>query len=384
MAAKRYNRFTYLAIGDAPTSLYTFDVLTGDVTKTDMPEYNNGYDALAYSWPKGLLYAMSRKEQSTLLVIDPSTKTITPQKVTGLPENNWMLGAVSPDGNKMVICGLPNTKSAVLDLTANPVTATLQNPPGTGGWYDWAYHPVDGRLYAVDGKNGALLWADPTRNPQKVELKENVFPKAQAGSSGFASYSAVFFEEHGRLYAFDNAGNVYRVDLRASTREKPIDSTLIGTAERVGRGKIDVDKLDIRDAGGDVTEQKLPPAYEAIQFEQKPRQENPWEEPINGKPMLVYSFEVTLTAKLTQTGKPVPVKKWRILFDEVPGSVVKTEAAKVTKARQDHRFILDTPGDDHLIAAGKSLKVHLRLYVPKETPLEKPLKLGNLAARRLA
>ncbi|MET9885218.1 hypothetical protein ABZZ20_19220 [Streptomyces sp. NPDC006430] len=232
---------------------------------------------------------MSKKGSDTLLVIDPVKKTITPQKVAGLPANNWVLGAVTPDGDKMVICGLANSKSAVLDLTADPVTATLQNPPGAGGWYDWSYHPVDGRLYAVDGKDGSLLYADPSKDPQKVVLKEGVFPEAQAGSSGFASHSAVFFEERGRL-----------------------------------------------------------------------------------------------TAKLLNTGEAVPVRRWRIVFDEVEDAVVKTEAAKVTKGVQDHRFVLDTPGDDHVIAAGEGLNVDLRLYVPKATPLKKPYELGHLAARRLA
>ncbi|MCJ1676125.1 hypothetical protein MTF65_01845 [Streptomyces sp. APSN-46.1] len=270
MTAKCYNRFTYLAIGDAPTSLYTFDVLAGDVAKTEVAPYNDGYDALAYSWSKGLFYAMSRKDSNTLPVVDPVNKTVTPQKVAGLPENNWVLGAVSPDGGKMVMCGLPHSRSAVLDLTANPITATLQNPPGTGGLVRLGLPPRRRRLYAVDGKNGALLLADPTKNPQKVELKEKVFPKAQAG--------------------------------------------------------------------------RLLRAYEGIEVDQKLRQANPWEESIDRK----------------------------------------TEAAKVTKSTQDHRFILDTPGDDHLIEAGKSLDVDLRLYVPKEMPLEKPYQPGNLAARRLA
>lgn len=93
-------------------------------------------------------------------------------------------------------------------------------------------------------------------------------------------------------------------------------------------------------------------------------------------------------AKLTKTesqpGKAVPVKKWRIVFDEVPGSTVKTEAATANESTQDHRFVLDSPGDDHLIEAGKSLNVDLLMYVPKEKPLPKPPRLGNLATRRLA
>lgn len=46
-----------------------------------------------------------------------------------------------------------------------------------------------------------------------------------------------------------------------------------------------------------------------IAVEQKLRQENPWEESIDGKAMWVYSFWVTPTAKVTRTGEAVPVKK---------------------------------------------------------------------------
>lgn len=63
----------------------------------------------------------------------------------------------------------------------------------------------------------------------------------------------------------------------------------------MGRGKIDVVKLDIRDAGGDVTEQGLPAVYEGIEVDQKPRQDNPWEQSIGGKMMWVYSSRAKLT-----------------------------------------------------------------------------------------
>ncbi|MGY1436357.1 DUF6923 family protein [Streptomyces reniochalinae] len=382
MSTPRYNRFTYLAIGEGPTSLYAFDAFTGDVNKTKVPDYADGYDALGYSWPKGRLYAMSRKSSNTLVVIDPVAGTLTTQQVSQLSANHWVLGAITPDGDKLVISGDGHASGAVLDLTADPVTALAQKPPGYGGWYDWAYHPVDERLYAVDGDTGALMYADPTKDPQKVVLKTEAFPKAKG--PGRASYSAVFFEENGWFYAFDNAGNVYKLDLSSSTKADPIPPSAIGTAVTVGRGPINVNDLNVRDAGGDVKKMVNPPSYEALVVNQVLRSPNPWEEQLNGKPMLVYSFRVNITAKLKHTGEDVDVRKWRIFFDDVPGSEPKTTAATVTKNKEQGLWVLDTPGENHLITKGQTLPVDLLLYVPKETPLPKPYALGNLGARRLA
>lgn len=377
MKGERFNPYTYLAVGERPTSLYTFDLLTGQLRPTKTRTHRNGFDALAYRWKDGLLYAMDRAT-GTLLAIDPEKGVVNPRKTVGLPlpRNYWALGAMAPDGDHYVITSADaDDKGAVLDLSADPITVKETSPPGDGGWYDWAFHPVDERLYAVDGQTGALLYADPSKTPQKTVLAAGVFPKAQAGNAGYATYSALFFDSAGWLYAIDNAGNVYKTDLTASTRGHLISGSDAKPAERVGRVPVAARDLDIRDAAGDVGTPKVSPQYEEIPVRQVLRRK-PWEQWDASGPVLVSSFRVTLTADSTA------VRKWRVFFDAVKNAKVITQAANVSVSEVDGHFVLDTPGEDHLINQGSSLDVDLQVIIPKSGKADLP-ELPNLGARRI-
>ncbi|WP_158692597.1 DUF6923 family protein [Streptomyces roseochromogenus] len=379
MTMNRYNPFTYLAVGKKNTKLYTFDVFSGVVTDVGVPAYADGYDALAFRWKTGLLYAMSQKDNSLALIIDPKNKTITPKSVTGLPSQSgtWVLGAMTTDGDGYIITGSSvGDKGAELQVASEPIKAIAQNPPGGGSWYDWSYHPKDGRLYAVDGKDGALLYANPAANPQKTVLKENVFPKAEAGATGDATYSALFFDNVGWLYAIDNAGNVFKTDLRASTASKPIGKDDVRTAERVGKGKVPVKTLDIRDAAGDVQEQKKPPEYEVIPAKDKLRQPpwTEWDEQLKAN-RVVFSFRVTLGPAEWD------VHRWRILFRQIKDAKVVCTAADTKVEEVPGWHVLDSQ-KDRLLPKGQTLDVDLQVKIPeKNNPDLK--KLPGLQARRL-
>lgn len=378
--AEQYNPFTYLAVGQKPTHLRKFFALSGDIEPVAKTEFADGFDALAYRWKDGLLYAMSRKSNTTLVVIDPAKGKVSTKAVEGMPSQGgtWVLGAMHPDGDRYVITGSdPNSSGAVLDLSSDPVKATAQNAPGGGGWYDWAYHPADGRLYAVDGSDGALLYADPDRTPQKTVLKTGVFPKVTK-----YRYTALFFDKVGWLYAIDTDGNVFRTDLRSSTASKPITPEKVTAAVRVGGGPINVDGLDVVDAGGDITEQKIDPVYARLVTPSQTLR-GKWDEE-HPKKVTVFSFRVTLCAKLHKGNKPVAVRKWRLLFDRASADdTVVCPAAKVTIRHADNSHVLDTPGEDHFIEAGQELPVDLQVKVPREHKVNLT-KLSRLTAHRIA
>ncbi|MBL7704089.1 MAG: T9SS type A sorting domain-containing protein [Taibaiella sp.] len=74
----------------------------------------------------------------------------------------------------------------------------------TNNFADWAYNPVDGALYAISSANGQLLKVDP--NTGAVTNLGAAVPTA--------AYGAVFFDNQGYFYVYNNStGVIYRINI---------------------------------------------------------------------------------------------------------------------------------------------------------------------------
>jgi hypothetical protein len=249
--------YTYLAVGVTDTTLYTLNPYSGLVAVVEnTTPYKAGYDALALRVKDGRLYAM-KQGSDTMLIIEAETgKVLEEKQLTGMPSRggmNYVNGDFEPDGDTYIIASGPQQPAVQVDVSADPPKVTQLNPAGSGGWYDWAYHPKDGQLYAVDGNDGALIRIDRKANPLKKVLRAECFPKAEAVKPGERGlYSAVFFDTAGYLYAVDTAGNVNKLDLTGSTQAKPVtgDDLRQVKASRVGGGRLKLDGLQVQDSAG--------------------------------------------------------------------------------------------------------------------------------------
>lgn len=372
------NAYTYLAVGVADTTLYTLNPYSGLVAKVaNAKPYPPGYDALALRAKDGRLYAMKRRSD-TMLVIDAATGHVLAEKqLTGMPElgdSSYVNGDFEPGGDAYIIASGASQPAVRIDVAADPPTVTRLNPAGAGGWYDWAYHPNDGRLYAVDGDNGSLLHIDMAADPLKTVLAEGLFPKAEALKSGDRGlYSAVFFDTAGHLYAVDTAGNVNKLDMTASTKNAPVTGASLKHSERVGGGRLKLDGLQVQDSAGQVQYQEIDERYEWIHAEIIARTDHPVEtwEPDHG---WEYSYRLTLTA-----GKK-EVRKWRATFDLPPSAKLKTTSMEI-KHHDGRQAYLYSKEDRH-IDAGQSQDFDFLLWVPYDHKLPKT-DIEHLAAVRL-
>jgi hypothetical protein len=363
---KRGNSFTYLAVGSTNTTLYTLNPYSGLVAKVENAKpYAAGYDALALRTKDGKLYAMKR-QSDTMLTIDAATgKVLTETALHGMPDlgdSSYANGDFEPDGDTYIIAAGAQQPAVRVNVAANPPTITKLNPAGAGGWYDWAYHPKDGRLYAVDGDDGSLILIDQSANPLKKVLAQGCFPKAEAHDPGYRGvYSAVFFTTEGALYAVDSAGNVNKLDLSASTQSRPVtgDDLRNVKSSRVGGGKLKVDGLKVVDSAGLVLHQDIPEHYDWIDATIALVNGHPYEteDPASGWD---YNYRLTLTARQTD------VHKWRATFAMPADSLVKSWGTdiKIHYDGGNHAYI--EPKEECLIPAGKSQDFYFGLWVPKK------------------
>lgn len=172
--------FTYLSIpreSKEPyksTRLYRFHRVTGQVEHvTNVDVYATGYDAIAYRPKDGLLYAMdvAADMRDKLVVINPVKGAISTHHVRDVPseEMAFALGDVAPDGDTYVVCCGPTSPTVEIDLTRHDdyKATSTGGVPGSGGDYDWAFHPKDELLYAIDGDTGDLLRFDLHKQEQR-------------------------------------------------------------------------------------------------------------------------------------------------------------------------------------------------------------------------
>lgn len=378
---KRGNAFTYLAVGATDTALHTLNPYSGLVAKIEnATPYAAGYDAMALRVKDNRLYAM-KQQSDTMLVIDATTgKVLAEKKLNGMPDRNgssYTNGDFEPDGDTYIIASGPQQPAVRVDVTADPPSVAKLNPAGPGGWYDWAFHPNDAQLYAVDGDDGALIRIDMSANPLKQILAVDCFPKAAALTPGARGlYSAIFFDSVGNLYAVDTAGNVNKLDLTASTKSKPVTKeSLQGVKSvQVGGGRLKLDGLEVQDAAGQVFHQDIPEGYDWIGAKIVPRTDHPVEtwEPEHG---WEYSYRLTLTAKKTD------VHQWRATFDLPPSARLKTTSMEI-KYHDGRQAYLHSK-EDRLIKAGQSQDFDFLLWVPLEHRLPS-MTINHLMAVRLS
>ena len=377
---KRGNAFTYLAVGTAKTALHTLNPYSGLVAKVEnSTPYTAGYDALALRVKDGRLYAM-KQNSDTMLIIDAATgKVLDEKKLAGMPDRggaSYTNGDFEPDGDTYIIASGVRQPAVRVNVASDPPRVTKLNPAGAGGWYDWAYHPNDAQLYAVDGDDGALIRIDTSANPIKRVLAEGCFPKAEGHTAGARGlYTAVFFDSVGNLYAVDTAGNANKLDLTGSTKSKPVtgDSLRNVKAKRVGGGRLKLDGIQVQDAAGQVFHQDIDEKYDWIQAKIVSRTDNPSETWDPGRGW-EYSFRLTLTAGKTD------VRRWRATFDAPAGARLKTTSMKIK--HHDGRQVYLYSEEDRLIKAGASQDFDFLLWVPLDHKLPST-DIKNLLAVRL-
>jgi hypothetical protein len=369
----------YIAVDRENTRLYSFNPMSG-ITRP-VPKvlpYAPGYSAIGLRNKDKKIYGMNGKN---LIVVDPVSGAIEARPVSGFPDNMrapvWFNGEFAADGNRlMVSAGDPTAPAYEIDVDKNHLQATALAPSGSGRWDDWVFHPIDKRLYSVEGDNGNLLFMNMNggASEMKTLLKSNVFPKAEAGAeTSRSAYAAMFFDNTGMFYAIDSRGNVNRVNLEKSTLQSPITGDLIGQSERVGGAPIDIDRLEVINAAGCIRHLELDPSYDMLKVLQTGRGSYASTWPVDAR---IYSYRLTLINNDSKR----ELRKFRIDFKLPQGGTVQSSGVD-TRLHAGNTVYLDSTGDQVLMP-GHSRDIDIQITVPGKNLPEKAA-LEDLQASRL-
>ncbi|WP_017220880.1 LruC domain-containing protein [Moritella dasanensis] len=190
------------------THYKSVDLSTGSV-KTIQIDDNLGTDvvnAIAFNETDRYIYGFN-KQALALVKFDRNFKaTVLP--FTNPPTNNFYVGDIY--NNKYYFyrknTGLFYTSLDSSDagyLTINKIGGANQSM----GIADFAFHPIDGNIYAVESSTGDLYRINPTNGTASV-----------VANTGFtapgSAFGAAYFDILGNLYFVrNNDGNIYRTDI---------------------------------------------------------------------------------------------------------------------------------------------------------------------------
>jgi LruC domain-containing protein len=167
---------------------------------------SDSINAIAFNNTDKYIYGFDRN-QLAIVKFDSDFKA-TVLNFTNPPNNNFFVGDIKD--NKFYFyrryLGLYYTN---LDSSA-PDYLTLTKVVGSNKSIriaDFAFHPADGKIYAVEGKTGILYRIEPTTG-----VATNV---AYTGfKSPRSAFGAAYFDSAGYLYFLrNNDGNIYRTDI---------------------------------------------------------------------------------------------------------------------------------------------------------------------------
>lgn len=368
-----YRDTVLINAGRTNTRLYELNPITGQIWRAEkVPEHAAGYTAMGWRQRDNTLWAMSGVD---LLKIAMDTGAIESYRLAGVREEMKFDGEVSPDGNYFYVAGgnpaLPVYRFNIGD--DKPTLTLMKSSSGGGRWDDWCFNYKDGRMYAVEGDNGDLLYMDFDQNPMKQLLASNIFPTAERNSSGGRqSYAATFFDAAGTLYAIDSAGNAFSLDITKSTDSRPILGQDIRPAKPIGNGRVDVDDLEVLNAAGCVRPLTIKPSYESLEISQESL--GNWSE---WPDTTIYSIMLTVKNDDRIT------RKFRVSFDLPQGAEV-TQAADLTTEYHEGSVVYLKSRISQVLPAHQTREIALQVRVPGRVAAgETYEELQHLSVQRL-
>jgi len=205
--------YTAFLLQEAQTKVYGVNLSTGayQTLQTNVG-MNGNLNAAGFNETDNYIYAYNTTSNQVVKVSSDFTAVALP--VTNLLSSNFFVGDVHNNiyylyryGKGLYQIQLDSTQANYLNLVK--VTGSNTKMRLT----DFAFHPADGNIYAIDNKYGYLYRIDP--------MTGNKTTLGNAGVTG--TFGAAYFEASGQFYFSRNQdGNIYTIDISDPNNIIPI------------------------------------------------------------------------------------------------------------------------------------------------------------------
>lgn len=236
--------YTAFLMQDSQTNVYGVNLLTGayQTLQTDIGQTGN-LNAAGYNETDNFIYAFNTTQKKVVQVGNDFKATTL--AVTGLPDSPFYVGDIANNTYYLYRSGLytiPLDESSPNFLQASKI----EGSDGSMKLTDFAFHPEDGNIYAVDNKQGHLYRINPT-DGSKVIL-------GNTGVTG--TFGAAYFEASGNFYFSRNQdGIIFTVDISdpsnintAATQFAAGPKSGLNDGVRCASAPVAIESIDLGDA----------------------------------------------------------------------------------------------------------------------------------------
>lgn len=192
----------YLFQGN-PVSVFGVDLVTGTYSLLqDNAGMEGNINSVGFDNIDRYLYGFNTTTLEVVKMDYNFQATVLP--VTGLPEGKFFVGDVYQHHYYFYKKSSGLYRINLDESTQNYLQVQTISQPGAIGITDFAFHPADGKIYAVENSTGFLYRMDPvTGNTEYL---------GEAGQTG--TFGAAYFDVSGFLYISRNQdGHIFRIDI---------------------------------------------------------------------------------------------------------------------------------------------------------------------------
>ncbi|MCQ1057212.1 LruC domain-containing protein [Photobacterium sp. DNB23_23_1] len=236
--------YTAFLMQDSQTNIYGVNLLTGafQTLQTDVGQTGN-LNAAGYNETDNFIYAFNTTQKKVVQVGNDFKATTLP--VTGLPDSPFYVGDVANNTYYLYRSGL-----YTIPLDENDPNylkgRKIEGSDGSMKITDFAFHPDDGNIYAVDNKQGHFYRINPNDGSKTI--------LGNAGVTG--TFGAAYFEASGNFYFSRNQdGIIFTIDVSDPNN---IDTTAVQFAAgpksglndgvRCASAPVEIESIDLGDA----------------------------------------------------------------------------------------------------------------------------------------
>jgi len=199
-----------------PTDVSLLNLTTGDMTLQASNLSTTHLNAAGYNKKDNYIWGYDQvKRNGTLIRVGKNEEGIFIGQEFQIPNLNGFgsyAGDIDDDGH-LYLKKDTTTNVVVIDLDPNSdnyltkiKTFTLSQNVSI---HDWAFNPIDNQLYAITKGSAKLYKINPDNG--------NVSFVGDTGLHINKAFGASFFDKNGYFYAYNNGGNIYRIDVQHSS-----------------------------------------------------------------------------------------------------------------------------------------------------------------------
>ncbi|MCH9741475.1 MAG: LamG domain-containing protein [Epsilonproteobacteria bacterium] len=214
-----------------PTDFYELDLTTGSSALRANDFHPDSINAAGYNTVDNYIWGYDNGTNK-VVKIDKNNKVIS-YDVTGLPKIPYYSGDVDKNGI-LYLFGNNMSSEETKDGRAFKVD-TQQTPPkligemllpsynagdNSANFGDWAFHPINGKLYTISETAYALMEVDPSTGVTKTVLGiDRLWPKVDGVRQidGVTvkelDFHSNVFDKEGNFYFYGDDGHVFRINL---------------------------------------------------------------------------------------------------------------------------------------------------------------------------